>query len=132
MSWALNDAPLPPDERGQPSRSSCAFVLVALANFAGKDGTGAFPSVETITHYTHLSERSVRRCLDRLQECGAITPSDPALVAAKIKRPDRRPQSWDLALARHRDDQPDGVQSVHPATSDGVSPLHPVDRKSVV
>jgi hypothetical protein len=43
ISWALNLAPLPADRGGQPS-SACKFVLVSLANHAGPDGTGAFPS----------------------------------------------------------------------------------------
>jgi hypothetical protein len=47
MSWALNLAPVPADRSGQPS-SACKFVLVGLANHAGPDGTGAFPSVATL------------------------------------------------------------------------------------
>jgi hypothetical protein len=92
----LNLAPVPAD-RGQPS-SACKFVLVGLANHAGPDGTGAFPSVATLVRYTGLSERTVRTCLDRLPArasspvIGAATPrgrrarpcyerpcSDPAL-----------------------------------------------------
>jgi hypothetical protein len=47
ISWALNLAPVPADRGGQPSRA-CKFVLVGLANHAGPDGTGAFPSVATL------------------------------------------------------------------------------------
>ena len=47
ISWALNLAPVPADRGGQPS-SACKFVLVGLANHAGPDGTGAFPSVATL------------------------------------------------------------------------------------
>ncbi len=41
--------PVPDDRggRGQPS-SACKFGLVGLANHAGPDGTGAFPSVATL------------------------------------------------------------------------------------
>ena len=65
ISWALNLAPVPADRGGQPSSAS-KFVLVGLANHAGSDGTGAFPSVATLVRYTGLSERTVRTCLDRL------------------------------------------------------------------
>ena len=46
ISWALNLAPVPADH-GQPS-SACKFVLVGLANHAGPDGAGAFPSAATL------------------------------------------------------------------------------------
>jgi pyocin large subunit-like protein len=95
ISWALNLAPVPADRRGQPS-SACKFVLVGLANHAGPDGSGAFPSVATLVRHTGLSERTVRTCLDRLEAGGIIRPCDPDLVAARIKRADRRPQGWDL------------------------------------
>ena len=103
ISWALNLAPVPADRNGQPS-SACKFVLVGLANQAGPDGTSAFPSVRTLIRYTGLSERTVRSCLDRLEQGSVIRPCDPAVVAAKIKRADRRPQGWDLDLARIRTD----------------------------
>ena len=98
ISWALNLAPVPADRGGQPS-SACKFVLVGLANHACPDGTGAFPSVATLVRYTGLSERTVRTCLDRLEAARIIQPCDPDIVAARIKRADRRPQGWDLNLA---------------------------------
>jgi len=103
ISWALNLAPVPADRGGQPS-SACKFVLVGLANHAGPDGTGAFPPVATLVRYTGLSERTARTCLDRLQAQGIIGPCDPDIVAARIKRADRRPQGWDLNLGMVRDD----------------------------
>jgi hypothetical protein len=103
ISWALNLAPVPADRGGQPS-SACKFVLVGLANHAGPDGTGAFPSVATLVRYTALSERTVRSCLDRLEADSLISPCDPGIVAARIKRADRRPQGWDLNLSLARDD----------------------------
>jgi hypothetical protein len=48
--------------------------------------------------YTSLSERTVRTCLGRLETAGLIRPCDPAVVAARIKRADRRPRAWDLDL----------------------------------
>ena len=79
-------------------------MLVGLANHAGPDGTAAFPSVATLVRYTGLSERTVRTGLDRLAADGIISPCDPDIVAARIKRADRRPQGWDLNLSLVRDD----------------------------
>ena len=111
ISWALNLAPVPADRGGQPS-SACKFVLVGLANHAGPDGTAAFPSVATLVRYTGLSERTVRTCLDRLAAEGIISPCDPDIVAARIKRADRRPQGWDLNLSLVRDDLDDAAVAV--------------------
>jgi Helix-turn-helix domain len=79
-------------------------VLVGWANHAGPDGAGAFPSVATLVRYTGLAERTVRTCLDRLAAEGIISPCDPDIVAARIKRADRRLQGWDLNLSLVRDD----------------------------
>jgi hypothetical protein len=103
ISWALNLAPVPADRGGRPS-SACKFVLVGLTNHAGKDGTGALPSVATLIRYTGLSERTVRTCLDRLESEGIISSCDPDIVAARIKRAGRRPQGWDLDLSLTRGD----------------------------
>jgi hypothetical protein len=46
----------------------------------------------------------VRACLGRLEAAGLIRPCDPAIVAARIKRADRRPRGWDLDLTLVRDD----------------------------
>jgi Helix-turn-helix domain len=102
ISWALNNAPVPAD-RNDLSRA-CKFVLVGLANHAGPDESGAFPSAAALVRYTSLSERTVRTCLDRLEAAGIITPCDPDIVAARIKRADRCPQGWDLDLSLVRDD----------------------------
>jgi hypothetical protein len=59
VSWALNLAPVPIDLGGRVS-SPCKFVLVGLANHAGPDGAGAFPSVATLMRYTGLSEAALR------------------------------------------------------------------------
>jgi helix-turn-helix protein len=111
ISWALNLAPVPADRGGQPS-SACKFVLVGLANHAGPDGTAAFPSVATLVRYTGLSERTVRTCLDRLAAGGIISPCDPDILAARIRRADRRPQGWDLNLTLVRHDLDDAALAV--------------------
>jgi hypothetical protein len=79
-------------------------VLAGLASHAGPDGTGAFRPVATLVRYAGLSERTVRTCLDRLGAAGIIWPCDPEIVAARIKRADRRPKGWDLDLSLIRDD----------------------------
>jgi DNA-binding transcriptional MocR family regulator len=99
------------DRNGQPS-SPCKFVLVGPANQAGPVGTAVFPSVRTLMQYTGLSERTVRTCLDRLEAEGIIAPCDPDIVAARIKRADRRPQGWDLNLSLARDDLDDAGLAV--------------------
>ena len=58
----------------------------------------------TLVRYTGLSERTVRTCLDRLAVEGTITPCDPGIIAARIKRADRRPQAWDVNLSPARHD----------------------------
>ena len=95
ISWALRKAPIPPHRR---DASSLAIVLVGLANHAGPDGRNAFPSMATLTDYTRLSERAIRYALRALQELDLIRPSDPDIVAAHVKRGDRRPNGYDLAL----------------------------------
>jgi hypothetical protein len=88
-------------------------------------------------------ERTVRTCLDRLEAGAIISACDPEIVAARIKRADRRPQGWDLMLSLVREDldEADAAELEHrlpgrgarsPAAwlaSDGqsgeVQPLHP-------
>ena len=88
-------------------------MLVGLANHAGPDGTGAFPSVATLVRCTGLAERTVRTCLDRLAAEGIIAPCDPGIVAARIKRANRRPQGWDLNLSLVRHDLDDAAAVLH-------------------
>lgn len=95
ISWALNTAPV--DE------PSAAAVLIGVANHAGPDGRGAFPSVARLVRYTRLSERTVREQLDILEAAKITSPCDPAIIAAYIKRGDQRPQGWDLDLTLTRD-----------------------------
>jgi hypothetical protein len=75
---ALNLAPVPADGGGQPS-SAGKFVLAGLAGHAGPGGTGAFPSVAMLVRCTGLAA------------AGIVGPCDPGIVAARIKRADRRP-----------------------------------------
>ena len=74
ISWALNLAPVPVGRGSQPS-SAAKFVLVGLANHAGPDGTGAFPSVATLVRYTGLSERTVRPAWTGWRPAGSSIPA---------------------------------------------------------
>ena len=115
INWALTLAPIP---CGRRDASSLAIVLIGLANHAGPDGTNAFPSIGTLSQYCRLSERSVQYALRGLEELGLICPSDPDIVAAYIKRADRRPKGWNLAIHK-------GAQTLHPAGPDGVQTVPP-------
>jgi hypothetical protein len=106
ISWALNLAPSPRDHDGKRN-PACKAVLIGLANHAGPDGKDTFPSEKTLVRYTCLSRRTVQTALRRLEAEGIIRPCDPAVVAAKIKRADRRPHGWDLAMGLIRDDLDD-------------------------
>ena len=120
IDWALNTAPIPTGRNA----STLASVLIGLANHADPDGRNAFPGIATLARYTRLSERSVQYALRDLEELGLITPSDPDIVAAYIKRADRRPNGWDLPIHStiHRviHNRENGVQPVHPANPHGV------------
>jgi hypothetical protein len=97
IHWVLNTAPIPRDRR---DASSLAMVLVSLANHADPDGRNAFPSVARLRQYTRLSERSIRYALRTLEDLGLVRPSNPDILAATIRRADRRPNGYDLALER--------------------------------
>ncbi|NBA95529.1 helix-turn-helix domain-containing protein [Pseudomonas sp. R5(2019)] len=93
MSWALSRRDLGKD-------SSARHVLLCLANYAGTDGRGAFPSAKTLTEDTGLSERTVRSKLDVLEKLGLIVRGNQALAAVYIDRHDRRPVVYDLLIKR--------------------------------
>jgi hypothetical protein len=120
ISWVLNRAPIP---AGRRDASSLAMVLIGLANHADPEGCNAFPSVGTLVRYTRLSERSVQNALRALEELGLITPSDPQIVAAYVKRADRRPNGWDLVVHSSVHNRAGGVQTLHPVGSNGVQIL---------
>lgn len=94
MSWALS---LPIQSLKD---SSARHVLLCLANYAGSNGAGAFPSAKTLTDDTGLSERTVRIKLDLLETLGFIVRGNQALAAVYIDRHDRRPVVYDLMIKR--------------------------------
>jgi hypothetical protein len=93
ITWALEDAPdVPPH---------LVATLLGLANHAGRDGRGTFPSKETLTLYNRKTTRQTKRDLDELQSLGLIRQGDQRFLAHV--RPDRRPMVWDLAMERVRE-----------------------------
>jgi len=88
------------------------LVLLFIANNANIDGLGAFPGIKLIAAKTRLSERTVKRCIKELLALGATSRTDGSIAAAYIKRRDRRPNEYRLAMAR----------------GDTVTPRKPVDK----
>lgn len=88
-SWALRDAPVGAD-------TTKRLILMALADFAGPDGTGAYPSVETLCGLVRLKRRAVMRHLGEMEQAGVIRRGDQRLTLHY--RADRRPVVWDLAM----------------------------------
>ncbi|WP_051600611.1 helix-turn-helix domain-containing protein [Pseudomonas moraviensis] len=110
MSWAL----------GLPTQvlkdSSARHVLLCLANYAGSNGTGAFPSATTLAEDTGLSERTVRYKLDDLEKSGLIRKGNQAIAAVHIERHDRRPVVYDLQLSRGANPAPRSERGANDAT----------------
>lgn len=94
MSWALGLSTQVLKD------SSARHVLLCLANYAGSNGGGAFPSATTLAQDTGLSERTVRYKLDDLETSGLIKKGNQAIAAVHIDRHDRRPVVYDLQLSR--------------------------------
>ena len=90
VEWALHDA------EGVPAR--LVSTLVAVAAFAGEDGTGAYPASSKVALMTRKSEGQAKRDIAELERLGLLLPGDPDLV--KDIRADRRPNVWDLAMPR--------------------------------
>lgn len=101
-------------------------LLTALADRASDDGTGAFPSVESLAKRMRRTERSVQRGLRKLVADGWVRLGDQSLVAHY--RADRRPTVYDLVMNRVPGDihvtpsEPNGVtQHVTPSTTSGMT-----------
>lgn len=92
MSWAL--------EQRDIADATARYVLLVLANYADKNGRGAFPSSSSISDDTGLSIRTVKYKLDHLLEIGVIRLGNQAIAGAYIDRHDRRPTVYDLCVER--------------------------------
>lgn len=110
MAWAM-------EQQAVQDAPSC-HVLLVLANFAGEDGRGAFPSVSTLARITKLSERTVQYKLAALEKACVIRRGNQDIAAAYISRGDRRPTVYDLDLTTGRGEN-DGVNGVQPTAERG-------------
>ncbi|MBX7275465.1 helix-turn-helix domain-containing protein [Pseudomonas sp. ERGC3:05] len=110
MSWALS---LPTETLKD---SSARHVLLCLANYAGSNGAGAFPSASTLAQDTGLSERTVRYKLDDLEKSGLIQKGNQAIAAVHIDRHDRRPVVYDLQISRGANPAPRSKRGADDAT----------------
>lgn len=90
--WVTMYAPIPDH--------AARIVLYCLADRAGADGRGAYPSSATIAEWTGINYRNVHRELKKLQEGGWIRPGHPSAVAHIPAH--RRPKVWDLNLSLRR------------------------------
>ena len=108
MVWALNEAPW--------ESATEALVLITLADYAGYDESpwiGACPSHQTIAEAARVSTRTVRRCLNNLEDRGVIVRGDQSIT--ERFRPDRRPVVWNLngqmkrTTTGHSHDRPVGL-----------------------
>lgn len=86
--WAANDAPV--------ADVNEFAVLIQLAERADPDGCNAFPSVATVAERTRIHPRTVKRCLQCLEDRGLIARGDQR--AAEYIRADRRPTVYDLLI----------------------------------
>ena len=110
MSWALS---LPTESLKD---SSARHVLLCLANYAGSNGAGAFPSALTLAQDTGLSERTVRYKLDDLEKVGLIQKGNQAIAAVHMDRHDRRPVVYELQLSRGANPAPRAKRGADDAT----------------
>lgn len=110
MVWALKNAPVTDAQEH--------LVLIGLADHAGGNGAGAWPSKATLAEYARCSIRTVGNKLKRMESAGIIRRGDQRMVAHI--RGDRRPIVYDLNL-HGVNEVPvvDGVQQL-PPVGDGV------------
>lgn len=100
------------------TRPGDRHILLLMADRAGDDGDGSFPSVATLAAESGYSERTVQRILKNLIAVGAIAPGNKALAVARIKRADRRPNVYRLCVEKTEKQTADGVTST---TNNGVT-----------
>jgi hypothetical protein len=89
MLWALNDAPTGKD-------ATAKVILIALGDYANPDGTGAYPSLATLSRIAEVSRRTVQYKLRLLEQLGTIRHGNQRL--ASHLPGNHRPTVWDLNL----------------------------------
>ena len=110
ISWALNLARSRPTEAATrlARASSCSSAWPTTPGRTARARSRRWPRWSATP--ACRSGRYAR--LDRLQAECIISPCDPDIVAARIKRADRRPQGWDLNLSLVRGDLDDAAVAV--------------------
>jgi hypothetical protein len=78
---------------GLEARPAVKLVLVALAEYADRDGASVFPSVATLARRTGFHERQVRRVMAGLRESGLIVDVGGSPYS-------HRPRCYRIALER--------------------------------
>jgi hypothetical protein len=68
MSWQATTAVI----RHSKAKGSDRLLLLCIANYAGEDGSGSFPSNYTLCCDSKLTERAVRYILRRLEASGEL------------------------------------------------------------
>ncbi len=101
MVWAI--------EQQEITEPSTRHVLLCLANYAGADGSAAFPSVLRLARDTGFSERAVQTHLRKLEKAMLIRQGNSAYASLKISRADRMPKVYDLLISRGAPDSPRGL-----------------------
>jgi hypothetical protein len=96
LTWALYDVHLsgPEVPQSQAVDALAKLVLIALADQASRDGTGARASRAYLSEVTGLGQTTVGDRMRRLRRAGLVRPGDAELVAGE-----RYPVAvWDLAM----------------------------------
>lgn len=94
MIWALHLKP----ENLNGVHDGAHLTLVLLANYMSPEGRGAWPAVSTMAERRGVSNRTISRHLDQLEEAGLITRGDQSAV--RNLPANRRPVVWDLGRFR--------------------------------
>lgn len=90
MAWAI--------KQRKTTRPSARHLLLVLGNYADMNGRSIFPSLEQLVEDTNMNRRTVQKLLRLCERDGTAVRDDPAIVAAHIKRADRRPVGYRLLM----------------------------------
>jgi Helix-turn-helix domain len=111
MAWAI--------EQQEIKEPVTRLVLLCLANYAGADGSHAFPSIARLQRDTGLSERSIRQHLRKLETASLIQRGNRLFAVTKIGRADRVPLVYDIIMQRGAPDSPREVTRGTPRPNGG-------------
>lgn len=68
LDWVFQESPATGNDR---------LVLIAIADEANDDGRNAYPGIDRIATKSRVPKRTVLRCLERLEEAGALIVNRP-------------------------------------------------------